>query len=132
MDALELALTCSGLLMRTMHKVSCFPLPVYALQLSDAPKKEEAEPSSAALKDSDSLENMDLGDKRISETEAEKHFDGAWPIHPRSPSCQTEFLSCDSKMLTELPALPFFSVCVFEGGIVRHSEKPRLAFRGPI
>lgn len=64
MDALQLALRCSGLLMRTMHK------------LSDAPRKEEE----AVSKDSDSVDcdPLDVAQQNpdISETEAEKHFSG--------------------------------------------------------
>lgn len=64
MDALQLALRCNGILMKTMRKLS-----------SDLPQKEDV----ASTKEDD----IDNGDDQInqyeqaiSETEAEKHFDG--------------------------------------------------------
>ncbi|GMR62677.1 hypothetical protein PMAYCL1PPCAC_32872 [Pristionchus mayeri] len=72
MDALELALRCSGLLMRTMHKL-------------ETPK--DAEPSTSANEMLEAAVQIDVeevsmdGDvdstpKNISETEAERHFTG--------------------------------------------------------
>uniref|UniRef100_A0A915BDP9 PH domain-containing protein n=2 Tax=Parascaris TaxID=6254 RepID=A0A915BDP9_PARUN len=79
MDALQLALRCSGLLMRTMHK------------LSDAPRKEEE----AVQKDSDSTNDIDAleapqSEPIISETEAEKHFDGLDDDNDNDANVQSE------------------------------------------
>ncbi|KHN71206.1 Oxysterol-binding protein-related protein 8 [Toxocara canis] len=79
MDALQLALRCSGLLMRTMHK------------LSDPLRREEE----AVPKDSDSTNEIDALEAAqpepvISETEAEKHFDGLDDDNDNDPNLLSE------------------------------------------
>ncbi|KAF8354628.1 obr-3 [Pristionchus pacificus] len=71
MDALELALRCSGLLMRTMHKL-------------EAPKDLEQSPSTSEMLEAAvqidieevSMDGEDATPINISETEAERHFTG--------------------------------------------------------
>lgn len=91
MDALELSLRCTGLLMRTMHKVvytNISPMNIREIQLNEqkadgGDATDNAE--SSVVKDNESEgecdgqeapENNQDDARRYSVTEAEKHFDG--------------------------------------------------------